>query len=126
MLRESQTAVIARNEIWQGAIATEPYEAGWASEAVFFVRALAFRSGPAQWSTAAASPGEALVPHVPARVQVSADGMRWIDEGSVFELPRDTGQDSFVRVRHFGNWLRIVAVLPEGLAIKALVTIHVK
>lgn len=126
MLRESQTAVIARNETWQGEIATEPYEAGWATEAVIFIRALAFRSGAGEWGTAAAAPGESLAPGVAARVQLSADGMRWIDEGTVFKLPRDTVHDSFVRVGHFGNWLRVVAVLPDGLAMKALVTIHVK
>ena len=66
MLRESQTAVVARNETWSGAVATEPYEAGWASEAVIFVRALEDAEG---------APGE-------ARVEISPDGMRWVAEGT--------------------------------------------
>src|SRR5688500_4279566 len=112
MLRESQSAVIARNEIWEGEITTEPYEAGWATEANAFVRALDYRSGTASWSASAAAPGgpgASPLPKVRARVQLSADGMRWIDEGSMFDLPRDTGRDTFVRVRHFGNWLRVAA-----------------
>jgi hypothetical protein len=125
MLRESQTAVIARNETWQGEVATEPYEAGWATEAVIFIRALALRSGSGAWVSQTAASG-APSARVQARVQLSADGMRWIDEGSLVELPGDTAQDSFVRVRHFGNWLRVAAELPEGFAIKALVTIHLK
>ena len=40
MLPENLTAVVARNESWTGASATEPYEAGWAKEAIVFVRAL--------------------------------------------------------------------------------------
>jgi hypothetical protein len=138
MLRESQTAVVARNEVWEGAVATEPYEAGWATEAVIFVRALAFRSGGSAWSptwSSAWSPSGSPTftapeanarPVVAVRVQISADGMRWIDEGATCNLPVDTGRDSFVRVGHFGNWIRIAADLPEGLAIKALVTMHLK
>ena len=39
-LRRSYTAVVERNTLWQGEFATEPYEAAWATEAIFFVRAL--------------------------------------------------------------------------------------
>ena len=74
MLRESQTAVVARNERWAGSVATEPYEAGWAGEAVLFVRALKDAEG---------APGV-------ARVEISPDGMRWVAEGSVFPLPGPT------------------------------------
>jgi hypothetical protein len=101
MIRESQTAVIARNEPWSGRIATEPYEA---------FDGLDGREPP----------------RVELRVQVSADGMRWIDEGSRFEMPRSTDQDTFTRVTHFGNWLRITGELPLGLTMKALVTLHLK
>ncbi len=111
MLRENHTAVIARNEAWANESATEPYEAGWAVEAVVFVRALAFDGAPRT---------------VPVHVQMSADGMRWIDEGTVFELPTSTTQDTCARIRHFGNWLRIRAELPHGLCVKVLVTLHLK
>ena len=39
-VRRSYTATIERNVRWQGEFASEPYEAAWASEAIFFVRAL--------------------------------------------------------------------------------------
>ena len=45
-LRRSYTAVVERNALWQGEFATEPYEAAWASEAIFFVRALADAGNP--------------------------------------------------------------------------------
>ena len=110
MIRESQTAVVARNERWSGHAATEPYEAGWASEAVLFVRALA---------DAAGSPGT-------ARVEISPDGMRWVPEGTVLPLPARKDEVTFARVAHFGNWLRIASTLPEGAELTVLVTFHLK
>ncbi len=64
MLPESQTAVVARNETWTGQAATEPYEAGWAREAIIFVRAL----------KAAGAAGR-------AHVELSPDGMNWVGGG---------------------------------------------
>jgi hypothetical protein len=111
MIRESLTAVIARNEPWSGAVATEPYEAGWASEAVVFVRALAVKKIPGS---------------VKAKVQISPDGMNWVDEGTRFNLPSKPQAVTFARVREFGNWLRIVAELPKGASMKAVVTLQLK
>jgi hypothetical protein len=110
MLRESQTAVVARNEVWEGSVATEPYEAGWALEAVVFVRAL---------DDAAGVPGE-------ARVEISPDGMRWVPEGTTFALPRRRDETTVARVRHFGNWLRVCAALPAGASVKVIVTLQLK
>jgi hypothetical protein len=117
MIRENHTAVVARNERWSGVSATEPYEAGWATEAVIFMRALSIERGPDAVT-------EVLPPT--ARVQISADGMRWIDEGTTFPLPQSTELDTCARVTHFGNWLRVVAELPADAAIKVLVTVHLK
>jgi len=94
MLPHNVTAVVARNEDWRGSAATEPYECGWAREAVVFVRALKVAGMPLG---------------VAARVQVSPDGMQ-----------------SFVRVAHFGGWLRLTADLPDGATISVLVTLHLK
>ena len=110
MLNESQTAVVARNETWSGKAATEPYEAGWATEAVIFVRALKDAKG---------SPGE-------ARVEISPDGIRWALEGSRFALPTKQDEIGLARVKHFGNWLRIAAELPAGAELTVLVTLHLK
>jgi hypothetical protein len=110
MIRESQTAVIARNERWSGAAATEPYEAGWAAEAVVFVRALT----------------DAPEARGSARVEISPDGMRWVAEGTEFPLPTRQDEVTFARVAHFGNWLRLVSDLPEGASLTVLVTLHLK
>jgi uncharacterized iron-regulated membrane protein len=109
-MRESTTAILARNVTWTGTAATEPYEAGWASEAIVFVRALKPPAGP---------PGT-------ARVEISADGMHWAAEGTTLPLPTTLDQVTFARVRHFGNWLRVVADLPESASLTVLVTLHAK
>ncbi|WP_038361551.1 hypothetical protein [Bosea sp. UNC402CLCol] len=110
MLPENLTAVVARNESWTGASATEPYEAGWAKEAIVFVRALKAPVGP--------------LPK--ARVEISADGMHWCPEGSEFDLPAAKDAVTFQRLAHFGNFLRVAATLPEGAEITVLVTFHLK
>jgi hypothetical protein len=110
MLRESVTYVIAREETWQGQSATEPVEAGWATEAVFFLRGMGTSKGQ--------------LPQV--RAQISPDGMRWVDEGTTSILPKDKDDMEFVRVRHFGNWLRLKADLPDGAYCSLLVSVHLK
>lgn len=110
MLNQSTTAVVARNERWSGPSASEPFEAGWAREALVFVRALSVE-GPLA---------------ADARVQISADGMHWVEEGTRFALPNAGGQVSFARVSHFGNWLRIVADIPADRALTLICTWHVK
>ena len=110
MLPESASAVVARNETWRGRAATEPYEAGWAREAVVFVRALKDPVG--------------ALPE--ARLEISPDGMHWVEEGTRLQLPEAADAVTFARLRHFGNWLRVAVDLPEGAEITVLVTIHVK
>ena len=65
MMRNTLTAVLVRGEWLQGAFETEPYEAAWAAEAVFFVRVMDVRG--------AASDGAAI----DWKVQLSPDGIRW-------------------------------------------------
>jgi hypothetical protein len=110
VLRESSTLVLARNETWRGDSATEPVEAGWASEAVFFVRALRTPVGP--------------MPEV--FVEISPDGMHWIREGASAAMPTQENDIALLRSAHFGNWLRVRAALPEGSECVVLVTLHLK
>ena len=107
-MRNSATAVIERNVTWSGPFATEPWEAAWATEAIFFVRRL----------------DDSRVP-LCAWVQISPDGIRWVDEGQGLDLEKDA-EMAFVRVREFGGWLRLAGELaPRGSA-KVLVYLSLK
>jgi hypothetical protein len=107
-MRRSYTAVLERGEPLAGEWATEPYEAGWASEALFFVRLL----------EAPATAG------ITARVQLSPDGMRWVDEGTA--LPELRDGLAFARVREFGNWLRLAGTVSGADQVRALIYLTLK
>ena len=129
-MRRSYTAVVERGEPLRETFATEPYEAGWATEALVFVRLLAAPAGA----------------RVRARVQISPDGMHWADEGTTLpeaigsgtpggstggtpgtDAAANTNADGtsvpvFARVREFGNWLRVAgSVAPGDASVRALV-----
>jgi len=110
-MRQSHTAIIERNITWEGAFETEPYEVAWASEAIFFVRTLSV-SG--------------VVGDVHAKVQISPDGIRWCDEGTVVSLSEVTDGVAFGKVSHFGTFLRLVGKLPKGMALKVIVALSLK
>ena len=109
MLRRSFTATVTRNELWEGKAATEPYEASWATEAVFFVRAL----------EASGDAGR-------ARVQISPDGIHWCDEGTTFALPSTADEVTFGRVSHFGGYLRLAAEFSPRASCKVIVALALK
>lgn len=106
--RNSYTAVLERNTVWAHDFATEPYEGAWASEAVFFVRALADGAS------------------AEARVQISPDGIHWCDEGTRLTLPTVGDSLSFCRVAHFGGWLRLVGTIPAGQHATVIVYLTLK
>jgi hypothetical protein len=110
MLPENITAVVARNELWSGQAASEPYEAGWAREAIFFIRALQEAKG-----------------EQPAlRVEISPDGIFWVPEGTEGPMPAGKDGVTALRVLHFGNWLRVAADFPPGAEATVLVAVHLK
>ena len=112
-VRRSYTAIVERNVCWKGEFATEPYEAAWASEAIFFVRALqVLPIGEAGRNSAA--------------VQISADGIHWVDEGTRFNLPSKDDEVTFCKVKHFGGWLRLAGELAPRDGIKVLVSLALK
>ena len=90
-MKQIHTAVLERFGTFAEDFATEPYEAGWADEAIFFVRIDAV---------------EGAEPALTGQVQISPDGITWIDEGTPLPAIQQTGL-VFARVRHFGNWLRL-------------------
>lgn len=110
MLPENITAIVSRNERWSGEAASEPYEAGWAREAIFFVRALKQPVGP---------PAKAWI-------EISPDGMHWLREGTEFAMPGARNGMAMARLTQFGNWLRIAARFEDGAECTVLVTLHLK
>ena len=111
MMRQSHTAVIERNITWQGPFETEPYEAAWASEAIFFVRTL--RASPTLGGSV-------------ANVQISPDGIRWCDEGTVVLLSGEIDGVTFGKVSHFGTFLRLVGKIPDGVTLTVIVALSLK
>jgi len=70
---------------------TNPYEGGWANECIFFIMVESL-SGKN--------------PELTAEVEISHDGINWAKEGTVSDPITSEGLH-FVRVKHFGNWLRL-------------------
>ncbi len=115
MMRNAYTAVIARGDWWVESLQTEPYEAAWAGEALFFVHVLQTHC----------EPGDDPVGAV-ARVQISPDGLHWADEGSSMRIPAQTGALAFVRVREFGGWLRLAVEVASGADMQVVATLALK
>jgi hypothetical protein len=91
-MQQSLSVVLERNARLSGEFATEPYEAAWAREARWFVRALDL-SGTLEAAT-----------------QISPDGLHWCDlDGCTMSL-RQAGMVSHA-VREFGGWLRLKGVV---------------
>lgn len=114
MLPQSHLAVVARNITWVGPCfaATEPFEAGWAREALIFVRLLK----PPAWPKG---------PHS-LEVEVSPDGLHWARHGTRIEMPKDETEMTCISVAGFGGWLRIAGPMHEGESATVLVSIHLK
>lgn len=77
---------------------TQPYEAGWASEAIFFILV---------------EDVTGVNPVLTAKVQISLDGIHWCDEGTE-SGPISTKGLHFIRVKHFGNYLRLDCRISGG------------
>ena len=110
-MRQSHTAVVERNQCWEGDFATEPYEVGWSHEAIFFVRILRAEEG--------------RIFSASASVQISPDGIHWCDapHGSVrskhgsdnkIYLPASKDALASVQVSHYGGWLRLAGTVKNG------------
>jgi hypothetical protein len=109
-MRQCFTAVIERAEPLGETFATEPYEGGWAEEAVLFIRTLE---------------GTDPTTILRARVQISPDGIHWVDEGTDF--PPLAGEGLvFARIGRFGNWLRVAGTVEGTAPARALVYVVLK
>lgn len=82
-----------------GSFFTEPYEAGWADEALAFVCVHEIREGV--W--------------LELQAQVSVDGVRWVDHRSP-SLRLDAPGNQYTDISAFGNWLRLRGEVAGGPA----------
>lgn len=90
MLGNSQIAVLERDTTFVEDFATEPFEAGWAGEALFFIHTLEHTGGA--WDV---------------RLQISPDGRHWCDDPRISPV-RITGASlTALRATEFGVWLRL-------------------
>jgi hypothetical protein len=111
MVRRSFTAVLEKNTTFTSDFATEPYEAGWAAAARWFIRILEMQGEPAVLT---------VTP------QISPDGLFWCDEGSTPLLISKPGLYSFA-LHDFGQWLRLEAQLAGREArVKVLIYLALK
>lgn len=90
-MRNFNMVVLERLKNFSESFATEPYEVGWASEAIFFIRVHEIEREDVK---------------INASVQISSDGIHWVNEGTVLD-PASKQGDYFVKVSHFGGWLRL-------------------
>jgi hypothetical protein len=108
MINNSFTAVIEKDATFTGPFDTEPYEAAWAREARWFIRAIDLQGA------------------LTVTAQISADGLFWCNEGSPPLLIREAGLYSF-SLREFGGWLRLHGELTgEPASTKVLIYLVLK
>ncbi len=110
-MRNFVSAIIERDSPWSGRVESEPYEGGWASEALWFVRVLDVE-------------GEGTLELVP---EISPDGMHWIAHGEPpLRIDAKTAGLHCARLTHFGNWLRLSGNASEGSRFHVLVYLQLK
>lgn len=108
-MRQFYSSVLERRKTFTDTIETPPYEAAWASEAIFFIRVEAISEGA----------------EVELGVQISADGMHWVDDGPVTGALTEVG-DFCIKASHFGGWLRLSGAVrsPDSSVPNVMLTIH--
>jgi hypothetical protein len=92
-MRHFNTTITERKLEFTADFETHPFEAGWASEAISFIRVEEMSGTDAT---------------LDAAIQISVDGVRWVDEGTHFTTINAVG-DHFVKASHFGGYLRLRA-----------------
>ncbi|MGO1768808.1 MAG: DUF6385 domain-containing protein [Microbacterium sp.] len=105
-MKSFYTAVVELRQTFDDGIETHPYECGWADEAIFFVE-----NHDADRGTVVA-----------LRAQISPDGVRWLDEGTRITIERS----GFLRLRHFGGFIRLVGTAQSTDGAQASVTVSVR
>jgi hypothetical protein len=97
-MRQSQSAVMERGVELEGVHETEPFEVAWAGEARWYVQFL--RPAPGS--------------EVEIRVQISPDGITWVDHESQAPVVSEAVGLLSIPVDRFGHWLRLRTELTSG------------
>lgn len=97
-MRQSQSAVMERGVELDHVHCTEPFEVAWAGEARWFVQF--YREAPG--ST------------VEFRVQISPDGLIWVDHESMAPVTSEAIGLLSIPVAHFGHWMRLLSQQTSG------------
>lgn len=100
------SSVIELRQLFEDEVVSHPFECGWADEALFFVDL----HDPADGTS------------LDLRVQLSADGIRWLDEGTRIT----TSGSAFARVTHFGGFLRLAGGATDSHGEATPVTVSVR
>jgi hypothetical protein len=87
-MKNTNTSVLARRVRISSDYSTPPYEAGWATEALFFLQV------------------EEGHPDLTVAAEISPDGIAWVRRGAEERLP---AAESIVALplETFGNWIRL-------------------
>lgn len=100
-MRRSYTAVLEQGNAYEQDFSTEPYEAGWASEARWFVRILD-------------GDGKNGEVRVTAQPEISPDGLVWLAaDCEPIRMVATADATASCSLDGFGNWLRLSVKL-EG------------
>lgn len=109
-MRHFHASAVERRTIITNKLESHPMETGWASEAIFFLIVEEITQGAS----------------LKTEIEISADGINWIKEGTSFPLVTNEGH-YFARVSHFGNWLRVSGnVEGSNSQVKVSVHLHLK
>ncbi|OON35666.1 hypothetical protein BTJ39_22135 [Izhakiella australiensis] len=106
-MKEFYTSVIEMRQPIDGIFSSEPYECGWADEALFF---LTVHSEQADFT------------RILVRPKISPDGIHWLDAPGDVVSVQGPGLTAIAQ-SHFGGWLRLELTL-EGAAQTAMITLH--
>ena len=109
-MKTAQTVVIERDAWFDTSLTTEPFEAGWATEALWFINVL--DSDGSRW---------VAIP------EISPDGANWISAPAAIPLSLSSLGVHALPLDHFGVWLRLTVVPTSTAArLKLRVTLSLK
>lgn len=106
-MKEFYTSVVELRQPIKNTFLTEPYECGWANEALFFLTV---------------HPEQADFTQIVVRPKISPDGIHWIDAPGEATRVDKPGTIAIAQ-SHFGGWLCLELTLADAKQ-AAMITLH--